>query len=201
MEGVWEALRDFANPCSVLTKSPLLLRDVELMKQIAERAEFSANLSVPTLDEKAWRETEPHTPHPRKRLEAVGELNRAGIPTGILIAPLIPGVNDRPEQVSEIVEIATEAGAVSIGGVGLHLRGEVREIWFEWLREHRPELVPRYEQLYSGGAYLPTDERERLSALTKRAGSPGRGRLRGRDPAPAKSRPAKQREPSQARLF
>ena len=200
MEGIWEAMRDFGNPCSVLTKSPLLLRDLDLMKQIAERAEFSANLSVPTLDEKAWRETEPHTPHPRKRLEAVGELNRAGIPTGILIAPLIPGVNDRPEQVDEIVELATEAGAVSIGGVGLHLRREVREIWFEWLREHRPDLVPRYEELYARGAYLPTEERERLAKLTEKA--PKRpGRFRGRDPAPDRSRPARRREPSQAKLF
>ena len=96
MEGIWEAMRDFANPCSVLTKSPLLLRDLELMKQICERTEFVANLSIPTLEEKAWRRTEPHTPHPRKRIEAVAELTRAGIPTGVLIAPLIPGVNDAP---------------------------------------------------------------------------------------------------------
>ena len=118
-----------------------------------------------------------------------------------LIAPLIPGVNDRPEQVSKIVEIATEAGAASIGCVGLHLRREVREIWFEWLREHRPDLVPRYEELYARGAYLPSEERERLAALTKRSGSPGRGRFRGRDPAPEKRPAPKRREPSQARLF
>jgi DNA repair photolyase len=200
MEGIWEAMRDFANPCSVLTKSPLLLRDLELMKQIADRADFSANLSVPTLDETAWRETEPHTPHPRKRLDAVGELNRAGIPTGILIAPLIPGVNDGPEQVNEIIELATEAGAVSIGGVGLHLRRDVREIWFDWLREHRPDLVPRYEQLYARRAYLPSEERERLAKLTRRAGAPP-ARFRGRDPAPEKRPEPKRRERSQATLF
>ncbi len=96
MPGIWEAMRDFSNPCSVLTKSPLLLRDLELFKEIAERTEFVANLSVPTLDEKAWRASEPHTPHPKTRLAAVGELNRAGIPTGILIAPLMPGINDDP---------------------------------------------------------------------------------------------------------
>ena len=96
MPGIWEAMRDFSNPCSVLTKSPLLLRDLDLFKEIAERTEFVANLSVPTLDEKAWRATEPHTPHPKTRLAAVGELNRAGIPTGILIAPLMPGINDEP---------------------------------------------------------------------------------------------------------
>ena len=172
MEGIWEAMRDFANPCSVLTKSPLLLRDIELMKQLVEVTDFAANLSVPTLDEKAWRETEPHTPHPRKRLEAAGELSRAGIPTGVLIAPLMPGVNDAPEQVEEILELAGEAGARTIGGVGLHLRGEVREIWFDWLRQYRPDLLPRYEELYARGAYLPRPEQERLSSMARR----GRGR-------------------------
>jgi DNA repair photolyase len=167
MEGIWEAMRDFANPCSVLTKSPLLLRDIELMKQLVGVTDFAANLSVPTLDEKAWRETEPHTPHPRKRLEAAGELTRAGIPTGVLIAPLMPGVNDAPEQVEEILELAGEAGARTIGGVGLHLRGEVREIWFDWLRQYRPDLVPRYEELYGRGAYLPRPEQNRLSRLAR----------------------------------
>ena len=215
MEGIWEAMRDFANPCSILTKSPLLLRDLELMKQIAERADFGANLSVPTLDEKAWRATEPHTPHPRKRLEAVAELNRAGVPTGILIAPLMPGINDSPEQVEEILELAGEAAAVSVGGIGLHLRGEVRDIWFDWLRQHRPDLIPRYQELYARGAYLPAEERKRLSTMTKRGDGPP-GRFRGRDPAPqsdgnrrcARSearapspRPTEQAPPAQPRLF
>ncbi len=137
------------------------------MKQLVEVTDFAANLSVPTLDEKAWRETEPHTPHPRKRLEAAGELTRAGIPTGVLIAPLMPGVNDAPEQVEEILELAGEAGARTIGGVGLHLRGEVRGIWFDWLRQYRPDLLPRYEALYAGGAYLPRPERERLSRMAR----------------------------------
>ena len=123
MRGIWEAMRDFANPCSILTKSPLVLRDTDLLCEIAERDDVSACLSVPTLDEKAWRATEPHTPHPRARLEAVAELNRVGIPTGILIAPLMPGINDAPEQVERIVELATEAGARHIGGTTLFLRG------------------------------------------------------------------------------
>ena len=110
MRGIWEAMRDFANPCSILTKSPLLLRDKDLLLQIAERARVSACLSVPTLDEKMWRSTEPHTPHPRARLEAVAELNRIGIPTGILIAPLMPGINDGPGQVEKIVELPRRRG-------------------------------------------------------------------------------------------
>jgi DNA repair photolyase len=187
MRGIWEAMRDFANPCSILTKSPLLLRDVDLLKEIAAVTEVSACLSVPTLDEKAWRATEPHTPNPRARLEAVAELNRQGIPTGILIAPLMPGVNDAPEQVARIVELATEAGATSIGGNTLFLRGSVRDIFFAWLREHRPDLLERYEELYSQGAYLRQPDRRRIE---RAAGAPWGGvpyeqrfRHRGRGPA------------------
>jgi DNA repair photolyase len=164
LPGVWEAMRDSRTPCSVLTKSPLLLRDVELFKQIPS---FAANLSIPTLDEKAWRASEPHTPHPRKRIEAVAELNRAGIPTGVLVAPLMPGINDSPEQVERILELCAEAGAVSIGGICLHLRGEVRDIVMDWLRSYRPDLVPRYESLYARGAYAPKAERERISQLVR----------------------------------
>jgi DNA repair photolyase len=174
MEGIWEAMRDYANPCSVLTKSPLLLRDKELMRELVERTDFVANLSIPTLEEKAWRATEPHTPHPRKRIEAVKELVDAGIPTGVLIAPLMPGINDSPEQVEELLELIGEAGARSIGGVALHLRGEVREIWFDWLRQYRPDLLPRYEALYSRGAYMHGPERKRLSELVRRGSRPSR---------------------------
>ena len=174
LPGVWEAMRDSRTPSSVLTKSPLLLRDVELFKQIPS---FAANLSIPTLDEKAWRASEPHTPHPRKRIEAVAELNRAGIPTGVLIAPLMPGINDDPRQVEEILERCAEAGAVSIGGICLHLRGEVRGIFMDWLRSYRPDLVERYEKLYARGAYAPKEERERLSRLIRA----GRRVIPGRD--------------------
>ncbi len=88
-----------------------------------------------------WRATEPHTPSPRARLEAVAEFNRAGIPTGVLIAPLMPGINDAPEQLEPLLEACAEAGAVSIGGTALHLRGEVKGLFFDWLRAQRPDLV------------------------------------------------------------
>jgi DNA repair photolyase len=204
MPGIWEAFRDFRNPCSVLTKSPLLLRDLPLLKEIAEVAPISANLSVPTLDEKAWRATEPHTPNPRARLEAVAELNRAGIPTGVLIAPLMPGINDAPEQVEEILDIATDAGAVSIGGIALHLRGEVRGIFFDWLRGHRPDLVPRYEQLYRRGAYMAPAERQRLQDLAAPPGRPSSPRryMRDRDlGSPRPEEPTAPPAPTQPALF
>jgi DNA repair photolyase len=168
---IWEAQRDAENPCSVLTKSPLLLRDLDLMREIAAVTSITASLSVPTIDEKAWRASEPHTPNPRARLEAVAELNRAGIPAGVLIAPLMPGINDDPRQVQEILEAATEAGATGVSGVALHLRGEVRDVFMEWLRSYRPDLVDRYEELYQRGAYMSRPEQARLLALVRRAPS------------------------------
>jgi DNA repair photolyase len=171
MRGIWEAIRDARNEASILTKSPLLLRDLDLMKQIAEVASISANLSVPTIDEKAWRASEPHTPNPRARLEAVAELSKAGIPTGVLVAPLMPGINDDPRQVEEILELAAQAGARSVSGITLHLRGEVRGVFMDWLRSYRPDLVEYYEELYARGAYAPRAEQERLSGILSRARS------------------------------
>jgi DNA repair photolyase len=165
MPGIWQAMIDARNPGSVLTKSPLLLRDLSLMRELNERADFSAALSVPTIDERAWRATEPHTPNPRARLEAVAELTRAGIRTGVLVAPLMPGINDDPEQVARILELASEAGAAYVSGIALHLRGEVRDLFMEWLAENRSDLVPRYRALYRKGAYMPPEERRRLAGL------------------------------------
>jgi DNA repair photolyase len=205
MTGIWEALRDSANgrgnPCSVLTKSPLLLRDLPLLREIAERTTIAASLSIPTLDERAWRATEPHTPHPRARLEAVAELNRNGIPTGVLIAPLMPGINDAAEQVEPLLQAGTDAGATSIGGLALHLRAGVKEVFMEWLHAKRPDLVERYEGLYEKGAYAPKAERERLSALAR--GRTRRSRFRltppsSQAPTPAPPRPA---NPAQQALF
>jgi DNA repair photolyase len=196
MPGIWEAFRDARNPCSILTKSPLLLRDIEVMKEVAAVTDIHANLSIPTLDAKAWRATEPHTPHPRARLEAVAELNRAGIPTGVLIAPLMPGVNDAPEQVEPLLEAAAAAGATGIGGIALHLRGDVRKLFFDWLRAHRPELVPLYEQLYARGAYAPVGERRRLAALVRREDTSWPSRFAAVRPATAPV-PATARAPGQ----
>jgi len=178
MRGVWEAFRDARNPCSVLTKSPLLLRDLDLMREISAVTDFSAALSIPTLDQAAWRASEPRSPNPRARLEAVAELTSAGIRTGVLIAPLMPGINDSPEQVREIVRLATEAGADYITGIALHLRRGVREVFMEWLAEHRPDLVERYEELYRRGAYMAPDERRRLAQMLQGPSQSPRDRAR-----------------------
>ena len=162
-----EALGEAETPTSILTKSPLVLRDLDALVELAEVADVSVNFSVPTLDEKIWRETEPHTPHPRKRLEAVAKFNEAGIPSGVLVAPLMPGINDSPQLVEEIVTLAEEAGATFVNGIALHLRPGVKEVFMSWLSAARPDLVPRYERLYEGRAYAPPAERKRIGALVR----------------------------------
>ncbi len=167
MRGIWKALRDAANPCSVLTKSPLLLRDLDLMVELSRCTQFSASLSIPTLDERAWRATEPRTPNPVARLKALRKLAASGIEVGVLIAPMMPGINDDPEQVQAIVETAEEAGAVSIIGLPLHLRGSTKQVFFDWLARSRPELVERYRELYGSSWRL------RDAQMTDTGSAPG----------------------------
>ncbi len=167
MPEILAALEAARTPVSVLTKSPLVMRDVEIFERMAKRGlPVSVNLSVPTLDEDAWRATEPHTPSPAARLDAVAELRRRGIDSGVLIAPLMPGINDDPDQVRPIVERARKAGATFLGGVALHLRDEVKDVFFAWLEAKRPDLLPRYEALYRDRAnMLPAQRTQTTRAL------------------------------------
>jgi DNA repair photolyase len=161
---ILEALLAAETPVSVLTKSPLVMRDIEIFERFRDAGlRVSVNVSVPTLDEKAWRLTEPHTPSPSARLDAVAELRKRGIDSGILIAPLMPGINDSPEQVEPIVRRAREADATFLGGVALHLRGDVKDVYFGWLREKRPDLVPEYERLYGRRAYMRPEDRKKTT--------------------------------------
>ena len=199
MPEILEALEQARTPVSVLTKSPLVMRDVKHFARMAKAGlPVSVNLSVPTLDEDAWRATEPHTPSPAARLDAVAELRRLGIESGVLIAPLMPGINDHPDQVRPIVERAKKAGATFLGGVALHLRGEVKDVFFAWLEEKRPDLVPRYEALYRGRSYLRPEQRKQTTRAVR---GWGRGRLRKPGPA-SQSTPDPGPEPSsQSALF
>ena len=203
MPPMLEALRENETPASVLSKSPLPLRDMDHYLKLAEVAEVSVNFSIPTMEEEAWRATEPHTPHPRKRMEAVAAFNEAGIPSGVLIAPLMPGINDDPEQVEEIVALAEEAGATFVNGIALHLRPGVREVFMSWLSAARPDLVPRYEELYERGAYAPPAERKRISRLIRAFNRSRDRRFGRRDELAAKraDRLERARRPAQGSLF
>jgi DNA repair photolyase len=173
MPEILEALEAAETPVSVLTKSPLVLRDVEIYERMAKKLPISVNLSIPTLDEEAWRATEPHTPSPAARLDAVAELRARGIDSGVLIAPLMPGINDDPDQVRPLVEQAKAAGATFLGSVALHLRGEVKDVFFAWLAEKRPDLLPKYEALYKGRAYMPPEQRKHATRAVKGWGRSG----------------------------
>jgi DNA repair photolyase len=192
MPEILAALEEAETPVSVLTKSPLVLRDVEIYERMAKKLPVSVNLSVPTLDEEAWRATEPHTPSPAARLDAVEELRSRGIDSGVLIAPLMPGINDDPAQVQPILDRAKAAGATFLGGVALHLRDEVKDVFFGWLQAKRPDLLPRYEALYGNRAYMRPEQRKHATRALKPW---GRSRAR-RSPANAPaSRPSTQPNP------
>jgi DNA repair photolyase len=151
----------------------LVLRDIDIYERMAKKLPVSVNLSIPTLDEEAWRATEPHTPSPAARLDAVAELRSRGIDSGVLIAPLMPGINDDPEQVQPLVEEAKAAGATFLGGLALHLRDGVKEVFMAWLQEKRPDLVPQYEQLYRGRAYMKPEDRKHATRAVKGWGRSG----------------------------
>jgi DNA repair photolyase len=161
MRGILEALSDHRNPFSILTKGTLILRDVDLLQRAAEVTTVSAAFSIGTLDEAVWRETEPGTPHPKARVDAIRTLTGAGIPTGVLMAPVLPGLSDRPEQLHAVVEACLEAGATHVSPILLHLRPGVREEFLPWLEEHHPDLVPRYVEMYRH-PYGPKEDRDDL---------------------------------------
>jgi len=161
MPGIIRALTDYRNPFSILTKGTLILRDLELLVEAARMTDVSTAFSIGTLDEIAWRSSEPGTPHPRKRIEAVRALNEAGIPCGVLMAPILPGITDDPRQLREVVAAAIDAGATHVSPILLHLRPGVREEFLPWLAETYPDLVECYEQLYRK-PYAPAAERDAL---------------------------------------
>jgi DNA repair photolyase len=180
MRGILEALIDYRNPFSILTKGTLILRDLDLLTAAAQVTDVTAAFSIGTLDEAAWKETEPGTPHPRARIDAVRELTEAGIPTGVLMAPVLPGISDRPEQLRAVVEAALDAGATHVSPILLHLRPGVREEFLPWLEETHPDLVPRYLETYRQ-PYGPKEARDALgrtvASLVKNLGGPRHPRM------------------------
>ncbi|HEY2429688.1 MAG TPA: LAGLIDADG family homing endonuclease [Acidimicrobiales bacterium] len=165
--GIVGVLGELENTFSILTKSTLILRDLDVLTAAAARTSVRANFSIGTLDRDVWKLTEPGTPPPDKRVDAVRRLNQAGIACGVLIAPILPGLSDGADQLREVVEACVAAGAVSISSVALHLRPGVREHYLAWLAGARPDLVPLYEQRFTGRAgprsYQPKAVQEELS--------------------------------------
>ncbi|MER7173182.1 Rv2578c family radical SAM protein [Streptomyces mesophilus] len=163
MPGIISALRDYANPFSILTKGTLILRDLDLLRQAAEVTEVGVSVSVGFTDQTLWRTVEPGTPSPERRLDAVRTLTEHGIGCGVLMAPVIPFLGDSPEQLRATVRAIAAAGATSVTPLVLHLRPGAREWFMAWLGRHHPYLVRRYERLYAEGAYAPKWYQRRIT--------------------------------------
>lgn len=197
MPGILAALRDAGNPFSILTKGSLILRDLPLLEEAAERTQVGTAVSVGFVDQDLWRLVEPGTPSPRKRLEVCATLNEHGIGCGVLMGPVIPYLTDSPRRLDETVRQIAEAGATSVSAITLHLRPGAREWFMSWLREHHPELVGPYERLYGRGAYAPKEFQQRITRqvreLARKYGIDRRSAVRNahrRIPAPPPERPA-----------
>lgn len=192
MRGIITALRDAANPFSVLTKGTLILRDLDLLQSAAEVTDVGLNVSAAFLDEALWRAIEPGAPAPARRLDACATLNDAGLRCGVLMGPIVPYLSDSPAQLAAAVRQAAEAGAPHVTPIVLHLRPGAREWFLGWLGREHPELVPRYAELYGRGAYARKDYQARITGqvreLAERFGVGGRPARRDPGPAPAAGR-------------
>jgi DNA repair photolyase len=153
--GIVEVLGEARNPFSILTKSTLILRDLDVLAEAARRTQVQTAFSVGTVDDEVWKMSEPGTPHPRRRLEALARLREAGISTGVLAAPILPGISDSPTQLEALARALVEAGVRSASPIVLHLRPGVKQEYLSWLAEVRPDLLERYDQLYGRRSYAP----------------------------------------------
>src|SRR6202012_6153284 len=193
MRGIIAALRDAANPFSILTKGTLILRDLDLLLEAAEVTDIGLNVSAGFVDADLWRAIEPGTPAPERRLDACAALNDAGLRCGVLMGSIVPYLSDSPAQLAAAVRAAAAAGAVHVTPIVLHLRPGAREWFLGWLGQAHPALIPRYAELYGRGAYARKDYQARVTGhvrdLAERfgvgrgAGRPEGGTPRGRGAA------------------
>jgi DNA repair photolyase len=153
--GIVELLGEARNPFSILTKSTLILRDLDVLAEAAKRTRVTTAFSVGTVDDEVWKLSEPGTPHPRRRLQALARLREAGVPASVLAAPILPGISDSPAQLEALARALVDAGVTSATPIVLHLRPGVREEYFGWLAEVRPDLLTRYEEIYRRRSYAP----------------------------------------------
>ena len=168
MPQIIAALTDAANPFSILTKGALILRDLELLRRAAAVTDVSAAVSVGSVDRELRGLVEPGAPPPGRRLEVVRMLGEAGIPTGVLMAPILPYLTDSEEQLAATVEAIAASGASYVSPIVLHLQPGAREWWLAWLDREYPQLVPRYAELYRRGSYADSTYQRRITATVRR---------------------------------
>jgi DNA repair photolyase len=175
---VLEALSDYRTPLSMLTKSTLVVRDLDLFAELDTRAGATLAMSIASVEDSFRRTIEPGTPPSRSRLEVLRRFSSAGIRTGVLVAPIMPYINDSPDDLRRLVEGCAAVGVGYVSGVVLHIRPGIRGHFWPWLRRARPDLYPQYRELYEDRSHAPVAYREtvaeRLGAACARAGLEGR---------------------------
>jgi DNA repair photolyase len=162
-----EVLARARSPFGLITRGPLIVRDVDVLQEASQRTDVSVMFSVPTLDPVVWRTTEPGTAPPRQRLRALSALVDAGVKASVGMAPILPGLSDRPEQLAEVVKAVRAAGATSVWANLLYLKPGTKEHFLEALARDWPEELERYERLYAGRAYLPSAEVDPVRELVR----------------------------------
>jgi DNA repair photolyase len=182
-----EVLAAAANPFGIITRGPMIVRDLDVLVEAAKRADVSVTFSIPTLDVEIWRRTEPGTAPPHQRLRALTQLVEAGVKTGVGMAPILPGLSDKPELLAEVVRAARAAGATGVWANLLYLKPGTKEHFLSALEQDWPELMPQYEHLYARRAYLPAERtspvREQVRDLAREHGIRDRRRVRLQPPA------------------
>jgi DNA repair photolyase len=167
MRGIIAALRDAANPFSILTKGTLILRDLDLLLEAAEVTDVGLNVSAAFVDKELWRAIEPGTPAPQRRLDACATLNDNGLRCGVLMGPVVPFLSDSPAQLDAAVRRIAETGAAHVSPIVLHLRPGTREWFLRWLHTTHPELTGRYAAMYRRGAYAPKEYQARIAGQVR----------------------------------
>ena len=162
--GTLEALRDFANPVGIVTKGPMVVRDIDVLQDLSKRATCRVHMSVPTVDEDAWDRLEPGVAHPAQRLRAVRQLVDAGIDCGVLMAPIVPGFSTQPAKIEPTIKAIADSGPTSVGAMVMHMDGGTKEHFMGLLRREYPELVDQYEQLYAA-RYVRKDYEKRVQEV------------------------------------
>lgn len=165
---VLEALVAHRTPLSLLTKSTLALRDLDLFRALDDAAGATLSMSVGTLDEAVRRAVEPGTPPGRRRLDVLARFAEAGIRTSVLLAPILPGLTDDEEHLDAVLAACRAAGVRQVTPIALHVRPAIRPHFLPWLERTYPHLVPRYRELYGRGAYAPAEYRARLAERVDR---------------------------------
>jgi len=177
-----EVLAEYANPVRIITRGPMIVRDIDVLTRLASRASFAVTFSVPTVDHEIWRRTEPGTAPPHQRLRALRLLVDAGLEANVGMAPILPGLSDKPELLADVVRAAREAGATGVWANLLHLQPGTKEHFLAALERDWPELLPQYEELYRRSGYLAKADseptRETVRELVRAHGIRDRRRVR-----------------------